>query len=70
MPVFEYKCSKCNHFFEELIMGDKKVKCPKCSSEKIKKKFSTFSKRGDGDFESSSSACSSCSSSNCGSCNV
>ena len=35
MPIFEFKCSDCEEFFETLFMsGDdqKEIKCPKCSS--------------------------------------
>ncbi len=32
MPIFEYRCTRCDHLFEELVQGDrdKKVPCPKC----------------------------------------
>lgn len=35
MPIFEFKCSKCEEFFEVIVMGsDNKdiVSCPKCES--------------------------------------
>ena len=33
MPIYEFKCSKCEEFFEVLKMSeDDEVKCPKCSS--------------------------------------
>ena len=40
MPIFEYKCEKCGNIFEVLALGsenDKKIICPKCNSEKVKK---------------------------------
>ncbi|MHC4872017.1 MAG: FmdB family zinc ribbon protein [Planctomycetota bacterium] len=42
MPIYEFKCSKCNAFFEELVNSDTKVECPECKSKKIEKQFSTF----------------------------
>jgi putative FmdB family regulatory protein len=35
MPIFEFKCLKCEEFFEVIVMGsndDKGVNCPKCKS--------------------------------------
>ncbi|MBF0211431.1 MAG: zinc ribbon domain-containing protein [Desulfamplus sp.] len=35
MPIFEFKCSDCEEFFESLFMSkndEKEIKCPKCSS--------------------------------------
>lgn len=39
MPLFNFKCNKCNNEFEELItIADKiKIKCPKCNNTKITK---------------------------------
>lgn len=42
MPIYEYKCKKCNHKFEELVFGNKKMKCPKCGSDDLKKLIPTF----------------------------
>lgn len=35
MPIYEFKCSKCEEFFEVIVMGsdqDSDLKCPKCKS--------------------------------------
>jgi len=35
MPIYEFKCSKCEEFFEVIVMGSKNddtVCCPKCRS--------------------------------------
>ena len=35
MPIYEFKCSKCEEFFEVIVMGsdnDKVVSCPECDS--------------------------------------
>ncbi len=45
MPLFEYECSKCEHQFAELIMEkeeENKLRCPKCSSKKLERIFSSF----------------------------
>lgn len=37
MPVYEYKCKKCGHRFEELLFhGDEKVLCPECKGAVIR----------------------------------
>ena len=37
MPIYEFKCLKCNGCFELLVMNqqqdDVEMKCPKCGSE-------------------------------------
>jgi putative FmdB family regulatory protein len=46
MPIFEYRCSKCNTKFEVLhksIQAIEEVICPNCNSNNIKKLLSTFS---------------------------
>ena len=34
MPIYEFKCTKCETFFEVIVMGsdDKEIGCPKCKS--------------------------------------
>lgn len=35
MPIYEFKCSECETFFEVLVMKsdeEYEIKCPKCSS--------------------------------------
>ena len=42
MPIYEYKCEKCDHIFEELLSIDSKnPECPNCKS-KTKRLFSNF----------------------------
>jgi len=45
MPIFEFKCSQCEEFFEVLLMGDQdnEVQCPKCGSERFERVLSTTS---------------------------
>ncbi|MEE9609889.1 MAG: zinc ribbon domain-containing protein [Desulfatiglandales bacterium] len=43
MPVYEYKCEKCDHIFEKLLFHeDEKVLCPKCAGG-VQKLMSAFS---------------------------
>ena len=44
MPIFEFKCSECEEFFEILFMsGDdaKEIKCPKCNSSAVERVVSS-----------------------------
>jgi len=45
MPIFEYKCSKCESKFEIFTKSsdNHEVSCPECDSSKVKKLFSAFS---------------------------
>lgn len=45
MPIFEYKCEKCNSVFEMFVRSKKEsesVSCINCGSKKINKLFSSF----------------------------
>ena len=48
MPLFEYECRKCGHQFEALVIGSRKPACPKCKSEELEKKPSSFGLGGGG----------------------
>ncbi len=40
MPIFEFKCTKCEEFFEVIVMGsdkDENMNCPKCKSEEFER---------------------------------
>ncbi|MBC8485111.1 MAG: zinc ribbon domain-containing protein [Bacteroidetes bacterium] len=41
MPIYEYKCTKCNERFEKLVKIDEIVKCPECEGD-VEKQISTF----------------------------
>ena len=55
MPIYEYKCLKCEHQFEVIQrFSDNPVEiCPKCKKKKIKKLISapTFRLKGGGWYE-------------------
>ncbi len=56
MPIFEYRCEKCEEDFEELVLSaNSKVKCPSCGSDEVEKQFSAFSS-GSGAASSSTGA--------------
>ena len=42
MPIYEYKCEKCDCCFEKLVFGSDKepVFCPKCKAKKVQRLLS------------------------------
>jgi putative FmdB family regulatory protein len=56
MPLFEFICDDCGTGFEELVMGERAVDCPKCGSDDVRKQFSTFGV-GRAGASSSTTAC-------------
>lgn len=55
MPIYEYKCTECNHELEVLqkFSDEPKTVCPNCEKETLKKVISasTFILKGDGWFK-------------------
>jgi putative FmdB family regulatory protein len=43
MPIFEYRCKKCENEFEALVLGRERPNCPHCRSGNLEKLLSTFS---------------------------
>lgn len=44
MPIYEFKCTQCEEFFEVIVMGsekDQSVTCPKCQSLEFERVVST-----------------------------
>ena len=45
MPIYEFKCRKCNEYIEILIMGSQddavEMKCSKCGSHEIERILSS-----------------------------
>ncbi|MDD6088939.1 MAG: zinc ribbon domain-containing protein [Desulfovibrionaceae bacterium] len=39
MPLFEYRCKKCGHVFEELIFGDEIPPCPVCKNAETERQM-------------------------------
>lgn len=45
MPIYEYKCEKCDHSFEKLVFvsDDEDVVCPMCGTGQVKRILSSTS---------------------------
>ena len=44
MPLYEYRCKKCEKVFESFQkIGEKKASCPDCKSEDTERLLSSFS---------------------------
>ncbi len=44
MPIYEFRCTKCEELFELLILGrdeNTETACPKCQSEEFERVMST-----------------------------
>jgi putative FmdB family regulatory protein len=57
MPIYEYKCGKCGHFFEKLVFAREKeeeIQCPSCGAVEAQRQMSAA-------VVSSNTAASSCS---------
>lgn len=52
MPIFEFKCQKCEEYFELLVMKkddeNEELKCPKCGEQSFERIMSStnFSMKG------------------------
>ncbi len=76
MPIYEFKCLKCEEDFETLVFrSDDNVTCPHCDSNKLERLMSACGhKTGGGSGESyappsgASSGCASCGGGDCSSC--
>lgn len=42
MPIFEYRCKKCDEEFETLVLGKETPECPTCHGKKLERLLSTF----------------------------
>lgn len=46
MPIYEYICKECDEsfsVFRGINIGEKDTKCPRCNSNDVTKKISSFS---------------------------
>ncbi len=60
MPIFEYKCEKCGHIFEQFHFGgsaEEAKSCPKCNAPEAKKIISTFASMFGGGSEGGCGGC-------------
>lgn len=55
MPIYEYKCAKCETQFELLIRGNEEACCPNCGAAELEKLLSvaaiSTSPRSSSNFE-------------------
>lgn len=59
MPIYEFRCPKCGHQFEELVLAqvsEAELICPKCLNKGMDKLMSVFSSSCGGSISSSSSS--------------
>ena len=45
MPMYEYRCAKCDERFEELVSvsaDDSDAHCPECGSKRVERLLSAF----------------------------
>ncbi|NLZ44625.1 MAG: zinc ribbon domain-containing protein [Clostridia bacterium] len=67
MPIYEFKCKKCGHKFEELCrFGQTDIHCPRCGEAGPYRLVSTFSMGNTG--AGGEKSCASCSGGSCSSC--
>jgi putative FmdB family regulatory protein len=61
MPIFEFRCKKCDHVFEELVFSSNPdpadIICPHCGEKNADKLMSAFSSAGAASFGSSGASC-------------
>ncbi len=60
MPVYEYRCKKCNAKFEKFVRSlsaQNVVQCPRCGSEEVEKALSLFGVGSPSRSTPSSSSC-------------
>ncbi|MFH0821870.1 MAG: zinc ribbon domain-containing protein [Pseudomonadota bacterium] len=50
MPIFEFKCTKCDNEFERLVFNSEsgEVACPQCGASETRKLLSVFASSGPG----------------------
>ena len=62
MPLFEYKCGKCNHVttFLEKAGTTAVHRCQECDSKDMTKMFSTFAAQSGNDTQLPSAGCGGC----------
>ena len=61
MPIYEFKCKKCDHLFEEFVFSSKsaaeEIVCPVCGEKSADKLMSAFSASGTSSMGSGASSC-------------
>ena len=76
MPIYEFRCVRCDTEFEELCLSSSdvsSVSCPRCKgseNERLMSLFATSSRDSTSEVQSSTSksSCATCSASSCKTC--
>jgi len=71
MPIYEFRCMKCDKEFECLVLkSDESICCPDCNDKRVERLMSACSFKSSGHYSSSaaSSGCTTCASKNCSTC--
>ncbi|GAB4251950.1 MAG: hypothetical protein Kow00122_09660 [Thermoleophilia bacterium] len=73
MPIYEYRCGRCRHEFDELVSfsaADDPRPCPACGERAAERLLSTFAVRVSGGSSSpfSGKSCAGCRKSSCAAC--
>lgn len=48
MPIYDYRCGGCGSQFEQLVRGEQKVTCPRCSSADLQRLISLTARPASG----------------------
>lgn len=60
MPIYEYKCEKCETRFEKLVRrtaDEDRLSCPSCGERHLSQEYSTFSARANGTAAAPAPSC-------------
>jgi putative FmdB family regulatory protein len=69
MPIYEYRCQKCDAFFETIVFrASAPVTCPKCLGDEVERQSSTFGIGGSRREAGASASCGGCKRSSCAGC--
>ncbi|RMF86483.1 MAG: zinc ribbon domain-containing protein [Nitrospinota bacterium] len=70
MPIYEYRCLRCEHEFEKLVFNSSTpVVCTACGADQVIRKPSLFASKSGSRFVSSvGGGCSTCGGGSCASC--
>ena len=60
MPIYEYRCQKCSHRFEELVRSGDTPECPSCKGKRLERLVSAFAVGGSTAAVAETPLCGSC----------
>ena len=55
MPIYDYRCGRCRHEFDQLVRGEEKVVCPSCQGEVLERLMSLTARPVSSTMQASSS---------------